>query len=240
MPAAVALQDVGIRFDLDRQLRPVTPALTRLRRKCSHEWALRHINLAFNAGESVALVGPNGAGKTTLLRTIAGVLTPDEGNLCVRGRIGSLLSIEAGLMPTLTGRENAMLLGTLSGLPRTRVRGALAEIERVSGLGAAFDHPVSTYSQGMMARLGFAVVEQADPDVLLLDEVHEAIDESFRTELELRVGQIRRRGGIIIAAGHDHLMLGRLCDQTIVLDHDGPRRAGRLGPRMRPGLEVNA
>lgn len=221
MSTAVELRNVGVRFDLDRQLRPVTPALAHLRRKCTHEWALRNLDLTLSGGDGVALVGSNGAGKTTLLRTIAGVVAPDEGTVSISGRIGSLLSIDAGLMPMLTGRENSVLVGTLLGLSRARAQGAVPAIETVSGLGSAFDRPVITYSQGMKARLGFAVIEQADPNILLLDEVHEAIDESFRSELERRVQRIRERGGIVVAAGHDHAMLSRLCDQTITLDAEG-------------------
>jgi ABC-type polysaccharide/polyol phosphate transport system ATPase subunit len=222
--AGVALSGAGVCFHLDRQLRPVTPALARIRRRCTSEWALRNVNLTLEPGASVAIVGANGAGKSTLLRLIAGVLTPDEGNVTVSGRIGSLLSVNAGLMSALTGRENAALLATLSGLNRPQSRQALAMIDQASGLGPSLDHTVSTYSQGMKARLGFAVAELADPEVLLLDEVHEAIDESFRAELERRVERILGRGGIVIAAGHDHAMLRRLCEGTIRLDEQGLHR----------------
>jgi ABC-type polysaccharide/polyol phosphate transport system ATPase subunit len=217
----IIVEGLGIRFDLDRQRRPMTPMLTRLRRHCTSEWALRNTSFVVEPGEGVALVGANGAGKTTLMRAIAGVLAPDEGRIVVRGRIGSLLAVSAGLMPLLTGSENALLLSIIAGLPRAAARDALPTIRDRSGLDAAFEHPVSTYSQGMRARLGFAVIRQTDPDVLLLDEVHEAIDESFRAELVASVKEIRRRGGIVIAASHDRAMLGRLCDTALLLDRFG-------------------
>lgn len=221
MRAQITVERLGIRFDLDRQRRPVTPALTRLRFRCTTIWALRELSFSIGPGSGIALVGPNGSGKTTLLRAIAGVLTPDEGGVSVRGRIGSLLSVDAGLMPQLTGRENALLLGVLARLPKDEVRAALEAIKLRSELDDAYDRPVSTYSHGMRARLGFAVLEQADPEVLLLDEVHEAIDGRFRDELEARAKEVRRRGGIVVATGHDHLLLSRLCDGTLELDEHG-------------------
>jgi ABC-type polysaccharide/polyol phosphate transport system ATPase subunit len=221
--ARISADRLGIRFNLDRQRRPVTPALARIRFRSTTIWALRELSFSIGPGSGLALVGPNGAGKTTLLRAIAGVLTPDEGRLVVRGRVGSLLSVDAGLMPQLTGRENALLLGVLAGLPKQRVEGSLERVRLRSGLDGAYDRPVSTYSQGMRARLGLSVVEQADPEVLLLDEVHEAIDEEARRNLEERVRELRQGGGIVIAAGHNHSLLTRLCDRMLMLERGGMR-----------------
>jgi len=230
LTAQVSVEQLGIRFALDRQRRPVTPAAARVRFRCTTIWALRGLSFTVEPGSGVALLGPNGCGKTTLLRTIAGVLSPDEGQVRVRGRVGSLLSVGAGLMTHLTGRENALLLGVLAGLSKARTRGLLDSIKLRSGLGDAYERPVSTYSQGMRARLGFAVLDQADPEVLLLDEVHEAMDGTARRQLEARAHEIRSKGGIVIAAGHDHLQLMRLCDQTLELGQSGELVSERLGP----------
>jgi ABC-2 type transport system ATP-binding protein/lipopolysaccharide transport system ATP-binding protein len=232
---AVRAERVGVRFFFDAQRRPVTPALARLRRGCTSNWALRDVSLRAGPGEGVALVGHNGAGKTTLLRLLAGVFAPDAGRLDVEGRVGSLLSIESGLMAPLTGRENAQLLTVLRG--RARGDGAdLEEIRRRSDLGAAFDRPVSSYSQGMRARLGFAVVELSCPTVLLLDEVHEALDHRFHEEVEAAAHAVLARGGVVVAAGHDHALLERLCDRAILLEdgrlvQDGP--FGEVSERYR-------
>ena len=223
----VVAQNLGVRFLFDRQSRVVTATLARLRRRGSESWGLRDVTLELAPGDAVALIGPSGSGKTTLLRTIAGILTPDRGRIDVEGRIASLLSIDAGLMPVLTGRENARLLGVLAGLPRAEARGRLAAVHDRTGLGAEFDRPVSSYSQGMRARLGFAVAEQVEPSILLLDEVHEALDHEFRAIVEERAAETVRTGGIVVAAGHDHPMLERLCTRALLLDggrlvRDGP------------------
>jgi ABC-type polysaccharide/polyol phosphate transport system ATPase subunit len=222
MGAAISAHGVGVQFWFDRQSRVMTPAMARLRRHVSQSWGLRDVGFELGPGESVALVGPSGSGKTTLLRTLAGVLTPDSGRLDVRGRVASLLSTDAGLMPVLTGRENALLLGVLAGLSRREARRRLGEVRDRTGLGDEFDHPVSSFSQGMRARLGFAVAVEASPTILLLDEVHEALDHEFRAIVEEQAGEIQRAGGIVVAAGHDHPLLERLCERGLLLD------AGRI------------
>jgi ABC-type polysaccharide/polyol phosphate transport system ATPase subunit len=69
----------------------------------------------------------------------------------------------------------------------------------------------------MRARLGFAVAEQISPDILLLDEVHEAIDHDSRAFVEESAHSILRNGGIVMAAGHDHELLERLCGRALLL-----------------------
>jgi ABC-type polysaccharide/polyol phosphate transport system ATPase subunit len=215
--AVVRADRMGVRFLFDRQRRVVTPALARLRRHGAVTWGVRHLSFELGPGDSAALLGPSGSGKTTLLRLIAGVLEPDEGSLEVRGRIGSLLSTDAGLMSLLTGRENAQLLGVLTGLSRRESRTALAGVRERSQLVDAFDRPIATYSQGMRARLGLTVAEEAEPEILLLDEVHEALDHAFRAVIAAHAASILDRGGIVVAAGHDHPLLRQLCRKAMLL-----------------------
>jgi ABC-type polysaccharide/polyol phosphate transport system ATPase subunit len=184
------------------------------------------VTFSIARGEGTALIGASGSGKTTLLRVLAGIYTPDRGRIEIRGRVASLLSIDAGLLSLLTGRENALLLGVLAGLPRRAVARALDDVKVRSGLGDAFERPVLTYSQGMKARLGIAVAEEADPQILVLDEVHEALDHEFRHFLQERAHAILDDGGIVVAAGHDHPMLASLCSRAIWMENGAIREHG--------------
>jgi ABC-type polysaccharide/polyol phosphate transport system ATPase subunit len=227
--STIQLSDAGVRFQIDRHQRLVTPALARLRRGGTVVWGVRHVDLRLGPGEGVALVGPSGSGKTTLLRLLAGVFSPDEGAVAIGGRVGSLLSIEAGVNGFLTGRENARLLGVLGGLSSRQAVGTLERVKELSGLGEAFERQVATWSQGMRARLGYAVAQVRDPDVLLLDEVHEALDHEFRRQVEAHARRLIERGGLVVAAGHDHELLSGLCRRALWLAHGEVRRDGPFG-----------
>lgn len=217
-------EHVGVRFFFDRHRRVITPNASRFRSGSSSTWGLREVSLSAHAGEGIALIGRSGSGKTTLLRLLAGVYVPDKGRLRVRGRVASLLAIDAGLIQLLTGRENALLLGVLGGLTRSESRRALARVKERCALGDAFEYPVSAYSQGMRARLGFAVAEEVEPRILLLDEVHEALDHEFRSIVQDRARELIASGGVVVATGHDHPLLEQLCHRAIYL-HDGAIRA---------------
>jgi ABC-type polysaccharide/polyol phosphate transport system ATPase subunit len=224
----IAARDVGVRFLFDRQRRVVTPGTARLRRSGSEAWGLRNVTFDMEPGRGYALIGRSGSGKTTLLRLVASVLLPDAGRLEIRGRVASLLSTDAGLLSVLTGRENALHLGVLAGLSRRESRAALSQVKERSKLGDYFERPVSSYSQGMRARLGLAVADEIDPQILLLDEVHEALDHEFRRVLEDRAHEILANGGIVVAAGHDHEMLGRLCRRALWLEQGELKAEGGI------------
>jgi lipopolysaccharide transport system ATP-binding protein len=237
MRAHISCQDLGVRFQLDRARKVVTPAHAKLVRSGEDVWGLESVNLTVKAGEGIALVGPSGSGKTTLLRVLAGVLPADRGTLAIRGRVGSLLAIDAGLLNRLDGEENALMLAVLAGMTRKGAAAAMPLIREVSGLGAAFDRPVSAWSQGMRARLGFAVADCMTPDILLLDEVHEALDHEFRAIIEERAHALKESGGIVVAAGHDHGLLERVCDRAVLM------RDGRVvddGPVARVATDYVA
>lgn len=222
----IAAEGIGVQFFFDRHQRVVTPGEARLRGKGTTTWGLRDLSFTVGSGQGIALIGRSGSGKTTLLRVLAGVYATDRGKLEIHGRVASLLSVDAGLLPLLTGRENAVLLGVIAGLPRRTVMRSLEEVKERSGLHDAFEHPVLTYSQGMKARLGFAVAEEVRPQILLLDEVHEALDHEFRGFLQERAHAIIEAGGAVIAAGHDHPMLASMCDRALWLENGSVREAG--------------
>ena len=208
--------DAGVRFLFDRHRRVVTPMGARLRRGVAETWGLRGVSIGARPGEGIALLGSSGSGKTTLLRLLAGIYLPDEGSVAVDGQIASLLSIDAGLLPPLTGRENATM--TLGGVRRNVAVGELDDVRKSSSLDVQFERPVSSYSQGMRARLSLGVSETFGASVLLLDEVHEALEHAFRAVLEEHTHALCDRGGIVVAAGHDHPMLARLCTRGIWLE----------------------
>jgi len=226
MSARISVTDASVRFLFDGQQRTVTPRVARIRRGVKGFWGLRGLSFTIEPGEAVALLGPSGAGKSTLLRLLAGVFDADEGAVSVEGRVGTLLSIEAGLMGPLTGRENASLLGVLYGLGFREAR-TLDTLEEESGLGVAFERPVGSYSQGMRARIGFTIARKTSPTILLLDEVHEALDHEFRAEVERYAKTLIATGGIVVAAGHDHPLLEAICTRAMLMRNgaivdDGP------------------
>jgi ABC-2 type transport system ATP-binding protein len=224
--AEMRLEGVGVRFDFDRRGRIVTPTLRHVRRIRDTAWGLRGVDLQLQPGAGLAIVGPTGSGKTTLLRVLARVLVPDEGRAQLRGRAGALLATEVGLQAMLTGREAALLLAVLAGLRLSEARAGMESLKQRTRLGDAFERPVYTYSQGMRARLHLGVIQSTAPQVLLLDEVFEALDHEFRGIVEEYGRGLRERGGIVVAAGHDHAALERICPTALWLDRGHARAEG--------------
>ncbi|MEK7860233.1 MAG: ATP-binding cassette domain-containing protein, partial [Chloroflexota bacterium] len=97
--------------------------------------ALRDVSFEVARGEAFGVVGSNGSGKSPLLKLVAGTAKPTSGTLDVQGRVSALLELGAGFHPDFTGRENAYLNGSLLGLPRKRMDGAMPSIEAFADLG---------------------------------------------------------------------------------------------------------
>lgn len=183
----------------------------------SREWALRGIDLDVHAGEIVGLFGPNGAGKSTLLRILAGTLTPSEGWASLYGRTSSVLSLNAAFHQHLSGVENALLTGVLLGKSRAAMRRDLEKVREFSGLGAAFSAPLFTYSQGMILRLGFALLTVLETDILLIDEALGVGDAAFQQRCMAHIIARAREGCAVIISSHAHMMLRHLCHRLFFL-----------------------
>jgi ABC-type polysaccharide/polyol phosphate transport system ATPase subunit len=196
--------------------------------------ALDDVSFRVEPGETVAVVGRNGAGKTSTLRVLAGIVPLDSGRVEVGGRVVAQLELGAGFGRAFTGRENVYLNAALHGLSRAEVDERLDAILAFADLGEFADLPVSTYSQGMFLRLGFAIAAHLDPDVLLIDEVLAVGDEAFQRRCEERIASQIAAGATLVLVSHDASLVERTCERVVVLDR------GRLlfdGPVDR-GLEV--
>ena len=189
--------------------------------------ALRDVSFAVAHGEAFGVIGANGSGKSTLLKLMAGTAKPTAGTLEVDGRVSALLEIGAGFHPDFTGRENALLNGSILGLSRREMQQQLPSIEAFADIGRFFDAPVKTYSSGMYMRLGFAVAVHLDPDVLLVDEVLAVGDEYFQHKCFAKIEEFRKAKKTIVLVTHDLGAVARLCERALWLDKGV---VGGLGP----------
>jgi ABC-type polysaccharide/polyol phosphate transport system ATPase subunit len=203
-------------------------------------WALEDLTLTLKRGESVGLVGRNGAGKTTTLRLPAGITRPTHGRVLTHGRVASLLNVGAGFHPELTGRENVMLNGVILGLTRGEVRQRYAAIVDFAGLEDAFmDTPVKHFSNGMYARLAFAVAVHVEPDVLLVDEVLSVGDAAFQDRSLRRMFEFRDRGQAgIVFVSHNLAAVELMCQRAVWLDSGRVCAAGKTSEVLSAYLDA--
>ncbi|MDI2130190.1 ABC transporter ATP-binding protein [Yinghuangia seranimata] len=220
-----------LRDNLGRMVRKITR-----RDAADWRWALRDIDFQIQPGEAVGLIGSNGSGKSTLLKMLTGVMYPYAGTIDVRGRIGALIEVRAGIHPDLTGRENAYLYGSLLGLKRAEVAARFDDIVDFAELGTAIDRQVKWYSSGMQMRLGFAVAAFLEPDVLLVDEVLAVGDALFQQKCLDRMRAVLEQGTTLVLVSHDLASVESICTRGIWLEQgdiraDGPIRAALRGYR---------
>ena len=250
----IRIRDAGVCYRLYREkvstLKEAVVNRFRHLRSAEQFWALRHVTLTIEPGEAIALVGHNGSGKSTLLKTIAGVLTPSEGEVLVEGRISPMIELGAGFDPELSGRDNIFLNGALLGFSRKQMEGKFDRIVAFAELGDFIDMPIKNYSSGMYARLGFAIAQDVEPDVLIVDEVLAVGDERFQEKCKARIRDFRAAGVTFCFVSHDYRAAKELCPRAAVLHHgrlafDGPVDAGweryrELERGPLPGPQIGA
>ncbi|HEC07070.1 ABC transporter ATP-binding protein [Thiolapillus sp.] len=218
MNPVLILENVGVAYRRGRSLRGG-----------ELYWALKDISLELKHGETLGVIGRNGVGKTTLLKVIAGIIAPDRGEIRNAGVSASLLSLQVGFVPLLTGRENAILSGMLLGAPKSRIEQNMDELVAFAELEDFIDEPVSSYSAGMRARLGFSVAMQADPDILLIDEVLGVGDAAFRKKSSEEIQRRIRSNRSVILVSHNTAMMARLCDRVVWIEQGVSRMQGEAG-----------
>ena len=199
-------------------LKSTAVALIKREKLLERRIAIQDLNLTVSKGEILGVVGRNGAGKSTLLKIIAGILPPTSGRVRTTGSIAAMVELGAGFHPELTAYENIIVYGRLLGRGIQELKESADKILSWSDLSERRDDPVRTFSSGMMARLGFAIATDKQPEILLVDEVLAVGDRDFQTRSSNRMSTMMKSGSTVVLVSHDLNVLSNLCNRILWLE----------------------
>jgi lipopolysaccharide transport system ATP-binding protein len=189
-------------------------------------WALKDVSFDVRRGECVGVIGRNGAGKSTLLKILSRITEPTDGEIGLRGRVGSLLEVGTGFHPELTGRENVYLNGSVLGMSRREINAKFDEIVAFSEIEKFLDTPVKRYSSGMYVRLAFAVAAHLEPEILIVDEVLAVGDIGFQAKCLDKIRRMRGDGRTVLFVSHHMGTVSQLCQSVVRLEKGRVVQAG--------------
>ena len=185
---------------------------------------LNSINATWEGGKIHGIIGRNGSGKTVMLKCISGLIIPDSGEIRIGTRrvansqasefIGGIIE-NPGFLPNYSAYGNLKLLAGI----RNRIgkEQIVSSIERV-GLDPKSRKHVGKYSMGMKQRLGIAQAIMEDPDVIILDEPMNGLDNAGVREMRELFKSLRAQGKTIIMASHNREDIDELCDNVYEMD----------------------
>ena len=182
------------------------------------KWAVNDVSFEIHEGESVAIFGINGAGKSTVLKMITGVTFPTSGWVDVYGRVSALLELTAGFDSELTGRENIYLKCQLMGMRDHEIKESEQLIIDFAEIGNYIDQPTRTYSSGMLARLGFAINVNTEPEIFIVDEALSTGDSRFQEKCLKRVKEIIAKDNVtLLFVTHALTTATKFCERGLVM-----------------------
>jgi ABC-2 type transport system ATP-binding protein len=185
--------------------------------------ALRGISFDVKRGEFFGIVGRNGSGKSTLLKIMSSIYRADAGRIRMAGRLAPFIELGVGFNADLTSRENVVLNGVMMGLGRREAQRRLDAVLDFAELRDFVDLRLKNYSSGMLVRLAFAVMVEADADIMLVDEVLAVGDASFAQKCMDVFRAKRRAGKTLVLVTHDMAAVQSFCDRAMLI-HDGELR----------------
>ena len=204
--------------------------INKLRKTFGTLVAVDDVSFALERGQLVGLLGPNGAGKTTTVSIIAGLVTPERGEVLIGGhrltgdtdpakrKIG-LVPQDLALYDELPARDNLRFFGALYGLKGAALDNAIAAALDLVELADRARDRVKTFSGGMKRRLNLAAGLLHDPDILLLDEPTVGVDPQSRNAIFDKLEVLKSRGKALLYTTHYMEEAERLADRIVVIDH---------------------
>ena len=179
--------------------------------------ALKKINLKIDKGV-YGLSGANGSGKTSLLKLVAGIFQPTSGRIRVSGSISSMIDINFGFNPELTGIENIEFRLIVEEIKKNQREAMMEKIKKETELGEYLYLPIKTYSTGMRFRLAFFTSLYIESDILLLDEWIGVADQQLRDKVDKLVQKRIAKSKVTLIASHDLERMQKICNKIIYFE----------------------
>jgi ABC-2 type transport system ATP-binding protein len=201
--------------------------------------ALRGVSFEIRQGEFFGIVGRNGSGKSTLLKLLASIYRADAGTIRIAGRLAPFIELGVGFNHDLTARENVVLNGVMMGLTPREMRQRLDSIIEFAELEEFADLKLKNYSSGMLVRLAFSVMMEADADVLLIDEVLAVGDASFQQKCADAFHAMKARGKTIVLVTHEMATVEDYCHRAMLISDGLIQSLGDPGEIGREYLRLN-
>lgn len=178
--------------------------------------ALKDVNCKIYHGERIGLIGHNGAGKSTFLRVISGIYTPTSGSFVSRCKVSPMLQKNFITSMDLSGLQAVKGHYLLANNSLRGFDAFLRDIVEFSGLGDYIHLPLKGYSDGMRARLMFALITSSSHECLAVDEGLGAGDTSFTKKARKRMRQFVESTGTLIMATHSEALMRQFCTRGLV------------------------
>jgi len=189
--------------------------------------AVDGLTLAVPDGKVFGLLGPNGSGKSTTIKVVLGLAEATSGSTAIFGvPSGEVRSrVDVGYLPEnpnfhrfLTGRELVTFYARICGVTRARMRDRVDEVIEWVGLKDAATRRLSTYSKGMLQRIGLAQAVVHDPRLLILDEPTAGVDPVGSAEIGELILRLKAQGKTIVLSSHLLAQVEDLCDRVAILN----------------------
>lgn len=186
---------------------------------------LKNVSISFEKGQIHGIVGRNGSGKTVLFKCICGLMHLEEGVIRVNGKrvgrdvdmpedIGAIIEAP-GFLPNYSGYKN---LRFLANIRRKIGKEEILNVLKTVGLDPESRKHVGKYSLGMRQRLGIAQAIMEDPEILILDEPMNGLDNAGVQDIRALLLELKAQGKTILLASHNHEDIAALCDTVHEMD----------------------
>ena len=186
---------------------------------------LKNVLISFEKGKIHGIVGRTGSGKTVLIKCICGLMHPEEGVILVNGKrvgrdvdmpedIGAIIEAP-GFLPNYSGYKN---LRFLANIRRKIGKEEILNVLKTVGLDPESRKHVGKYSLGMRQRLGIAQAIMEDPEILILDEPMNGLDNAGVQDIRALLLELKAQGKTILLASHNHEDIAALCDTVHEMD----------------------